>query len=57
MNNDDTKPQVAVHRAQIGMPPEMFRGLKIMAAEQGTSVTALVIAAVEQVYPEVGQRK
>ncbi|VEG28523.1 hypothetical protein [Actinomyces howellii] len=42
-----------IHRAQINMTVEMFRGLRILAAEQDTTVTALVLAAIEQAYPEL----
>ncbi|WP_267977941.1 hypothetical protein [Actinomyces weissii] len=39
------------------MTPEMFRGLRIMAAEQGTSVTSLVVRAIEKTYPQLLERK
>lgn len=57
MINDRGKPRPASHRAQISMTPEMFRGLRIMAAEQGTSVTALVIEAIVKTYPQLLDRK
>lgn len=57
MIGDKGKPRPAAHRAQISMTPEMFRGLRIMAAEQGTSVTSLVVRAIEKTYPQLLERK
>lgn len=44
------------HRAQIAMTPHMFRQLRILAAKRDTSVTALVVEAIKNTYPEISDK-
>jgi hypothetical protein len=38
------------------MTPEMFKELRVMAALQGTTVTALVMEAIKQTYPNLSDK-
>jgi hypothetical protein len=53
---DPTTPNKRTHRAQIAMTPEMFKELRVMAALQGTTVTALVMEAIKQTYPNLSDK-
>lgn len=55
MTDQTNARRAASHRAQIAMSPEMFRDLRILAAKRNTSVTALVIEAIQKTYPEIGK--